>query len=54
MKYQGNFNICNLSLIDDYFKNGKALVYQYKNMILKIHQKFLKRKYYLIMIELIT
>ena len=33
MKYQGNFNICNLSLIDDYFKNGRALIYQYREMI---------------------
>ena len=33
MKYQGNFNICNLPLIDDYFRNGKALVYQYREMI---------------------
>jgi hypothetical protein len=33
MKYQGNFNICNLPLIDDYFRNGKALFYQYKNML---------------------
>ena len=39
MKYQGNFNICNLSLIDDYFKNGKALVYQYKNMIYLMDNK---------------
>ena len=33
MKYQGNFNICNLPLIDDYFRNGKALIYQYRDLI---------------------
>ena len=33
MKYQGNFNICNLPLIDEYFRNGKALIFQYKDMI---------------------
>ena len=33
MKYQGNFNICNLPLIDDYFRNGKALIYQYEDLI---------------------
>ena len=33
MKYQGNFNICNLPIIDDYFRNGKALIYQYKDML---------------------
>jgi len=39
MKYQGNFNICNLSLIDDYFKNGKALIYQYRDMIYLMDNK---------------
>ena len=39
MKYQGNFNICNLPLIDDYFRNGKALIYQYKNMIYLMDNK---------------
>jgi hypothetical protein len=33
MKYQGNFNISNLPLIDEYFRNGKALIYQYKEII---------------------
>ena len=33
MKYQGNFNICNLPLIDGYFKNDKALIDQYKEII---------------------
>ena len=32
-KYQGNFNICNLPLIDDYFRNGKALICQYRDLI---------------------
>ena len=27
MKYQGNFNTCNLPLIDDYFRNEKPLIY---------------------------
>ena len=39
MKYQGNFNICNLSLIDDYFRNGKALIYQYRDMIYLMDNK---------------
>ena len=39
MKYQGNFNICNLPLIDDYFRNGKALVYQYRDMIYLMDNK---------------
>ncbi len=39
MKYQGNFNICNLPLIDDYFRNGKALFYQYKNMLYLMDNK---------------
>ena len=39
MKYQGNFNICNLPLIDDYFRNGKALVYQYREMIYLMDNK---------------
>ena len=39
MKYQGNFNVCNLSLIDDYFKNGKALIYQYRDMIYLMDNK---------------
>jgi len=39
MKYQGNFNICNLSLIDDYFLNGKALIYQYRDMIYLMDNK---------------
>ena len=32
-KYQGNFNICNLQLFDDYFQNGKAMIYQYNDLI---------------------
>ena len=39
MKYQGNFNICNLPLIDDYFRNGKALVYQYRDIIYLMDNK---------------
>jgi len=39
MKYQGNFNICNLPLIDGYFRNGKALIYQYKEMIYLMDNK---------------
>ena len=39
MKYQGNFNICNLPMIDDYFRNGKALVYQYRDMIYLMDNK---------------
>ena len=39
MKYQGNFNICNLPLIDGYFKNGKALIYQYKEIIYLMDNK---------------
>ena len=39
MKYQGNFNICNLPLIDDYFRNGKSLVYQYRDMIYLMDNK---------------
>ena len=39
MKYQGNFNICNLPLIDDYFRNGKALIFQYKDMIYLMDNK---------------
>ena len=39
MKYQGNFNICNLPLIDGYFKNGKALIYQYKELIYLMDNK---------------
>ena len=39
MKYQGNFNICNLPLIDEYFRNGKALIFQYKNMIYLMDNK---------------
>ena len=33
MKYQGNFNTCNLPLIDDYFRNEKPLIYQYEDLI---------------------
>ena len=33
MKYQGNFNTCNLPFIDSYFRNGKALFYQYKDFL---------------------
>ena len=39
MKYQGNFNICNLPLIDEYFRNGKALIFQYKKMIFLMDTK---------------
>ena len=39
MKYQGNFNTCNLPLIDGYFRNGKALIYQYKDMIYLMDNK---------------
>ena len=39
MKYQGNFNICNLPIIDDYFRNGKALVYQYRDLICLMDNK---------------
>ena len=39
MKYQGNFNICNLPLIDGYFKNGKALIYQYKEIVYLMDNK---------------
>ena len=39
MKYQGNFNICNLPLIDDYFRNGKALICQYKDLLYLMDNK---------------
>ena len=39
MKYQGNFNICNLPLIDDYFRNGKSLIYQYEDLIKLMNNK---------------
>jgi hypothetical protein len=44
MKYQGNFNICNLPIIDDYFRNGKALIYQYKDMLNLMDNKNIKFK----------
>ena len=44
MKYQGNFNICNLPLIDDYFRNGKALIYQYNDLINMMNNKKYKIK----------
>ena len=39
MKYQGNFNICNLPLIDGYFKNDKALIDQYKEIVYLMDNK---------------
>ena len=44
MKYQGNFNICNLPLIDDYFRNGKALIFQYNDLINLMNNKKYKIK----------
>ena len=39
MKYQGNFNTCNLPLIDNYFRNEKALIYQYEDLINLMNNK---------------